>query len=263
LAKVDNTTITATGGVISAAIGSGITINTTTISGGTTGQLLYDNAGTVGETASFTWSSPNLTLAAATGGIIQAPYFVALSNSGGYAGLFAQVSGDTNHRIVLGTDGANGDTAYFGFGPGNTGFDTFFYREFAGTMSLEASTEATEYRAYKTIDTPVSPTNYERGVFGWRQTANILTIGGVSGGTGAARDVALVVNTAGGSSETLRLLSATSPAGTVKFSNAASFTANGANASTTGNIYITGHTAIIKWLTLVDSGGTTVYVPCY
>jgi len=36
---------------------SGLTINTTTITGGTTGQLLYDNAGTVGELTTATYPS--------------------------------------------------------------------------------------------------------------------------------------------------------------------------------------------------------------
>ncbi len=37
--------------------GSGITVNTTTITGGTTTRLLYDNGGTVGETAALTYAS--------------------------------------------------------------------------------------------------------------------------------------------------------------------------------------------------------------
>jgi hypothetical protein len=44
-------TIASTGGI------SGLTINTTTITGGTTGQLLYDNAGTVGELTTATYPS--------------------------------------------------------------------------------------------------------------------------------------------------------------------------------------------------------------
>jgi len=43
--------------------GSGITVDTTTITGGTTTRLLYDNGGTVGETAAVTYASASVTLA--------------------------------------------------------------------------------------------------------------------------------------------------------------------------------------------------------
>jgi hypothetical protein len=55
-----NITVDQQGRIILAANGSGssgITINTTTITGGTTGQLLYDNAGTVGELTTATYPS--------------------------------------------------------------------------------------------------------------------------------------------------------------------------------------------------------------
>jgi hypothetical protein len=42
--------------------GTGITVDTTTITGGTTTRLLYDNGGTVGETAQLTWASVSATL---------------------------------------------------------------------------------------------------------------------------------------------------------------------------------------------------------
>ncbi len=43
--------------------GSGITIDTSTITGGTTTRLLYDNGGTVGETAAVTYASASVTMA--------------------------------------------------------------------------------------------------------------------------------------------------------------------------------------------------------
>jgi hypothetical protein len=57
-----------------ATVGAGLTINTTAISGGTTGRILYDNAGTVGELA---------TIPIANGGTNATTAATALSNLGG------------------------------------------------------------------------------------------------------------------------------------------------------------------------------------
>jgi len=56
--------LTFAGGVLSATTGAGIVINTTAISGGTSGRVLYDNAATVGEAANFTIiaGNPNVAL---------------------------------------------------------------------------------------------------------------------------------------------------------------------------------------------------------
>ena len=43
-------------------ISTGITVNTTPITGGTSGRLLFDNAGTVGETSGVSWDSTTATL---------------------------------------------------------------------------------------------------------------------------------------------------------------------------------------------------------
>lgn len=52
----------ATNGTLSWSNLDFITIDTTTISGGTSGRFLYDNAGTVGESANFTYDGTNVTL---------------------------------------------------------------------------------------------------------------------------------------------------------------------------------------------------------
>lgn len=73
----------------------------------------------------------------------------------------------------------------------------------------------------------------------------------LTGGTNPA------VGTSGGS------LSLTSSSGTVQFGSSGSFTANGTgNASLTGTA-ITGHLTVTEWLTILDSGGTTRYIPCF
>lgn len=67
-----------------AAVSSGVTINTTTITGGTTGRVLYDNAGTVGELA--TTGSGNVALATSptfVTPILGTPTSVTLTNATG------------------------------------------------------------------------------------------------------------------------------------------------------------------------------------
>ncbi len=53
-------------------------------------------------------------------------------------------------------------------------------------------------------------------------------------------------------------------AGNVKFNNAASFSANASVATALGSIGPVGsHTTVQKWLTIVDSGGATGYIPVF
>lgn len=53
-------------------------------------------------------------------------------------------------------------------------------------------------------------------------------------------------------------------AGNVKFNNAASFSANASVATVLGSIGPVGsHTTVQKWLTIVDSGGATLYIPAF
>lgn len=70
-----------------------------------------------------------------------------------------------------------------------------------------------------------------------------------------------VTNSAQTSSFTL---AATGSAAPIKFVDAGSFSANGSVATTVTSLGPTGsHTTIQTWLTIVDSGGTTRYIPCY
>jgi hypothetical protein len=344
---------------IGTAGGSGITVNTTPISGGTSGQLFYDNAGTVGETPGTIWQAGGIlsvsnsnnvmteairvyntvdTVASPTnyesgvmdwtttysGGTVTNQLTVGtqaggagvlreltLSSAGQNINFWSVSSGfirrvfmpidantfammaDPNFGpastfrtrldaftiyswggIVIGSNAPDGSVGDTSISRGGTA-GTITAGTFAFTQKNATGTKPCGLQVYNVTDGNTStvpaingasivPTNYERGLLDWTTTAGVLTIGAQSGGTGAAHDVALVAATAAGTTtEVLRLMGATSPTATLKFSNAASFTANGANASTTGNIYITAHTAIKNWLTLVDNAGTTFYVPCY
>jgi hypothetical protein len=90
-----------------------------------------------------------------------------------------------------------------------------------------------------------------------------------SRGTGTGAGGAIVFKTApvgttgtsqNAAAEVARLL----PAGNVKFTNAANFSANGSVATTLGSVGPTGaQTTVQEWLTFQDAAGTTRYVPCF
>jgi hypothetical protein len=71
----------------------------------------------------------------------------------------------------------------------NAAFTAKFIPEAADTWALQRSTNAQAFRAYKTY---TDASNYERGVFDWQATANVLTIGAQAAGTGTLRAVAFV-----------------------------------------------------------------------
>lgn len=52
--------------------------------------------------------------------------------------------------------------------------------------------------------------------------------------------------------------------GNLKMENAASFSANATTATVLGSVGPSGaHTTVQSWLTIVDNGGTTRYIPCF
>jgi hypothetical protein len=90
-----------------AAVSSGVTINTTTITGGTTGRVLYDNAGTVGELA--TTGSGNVALATSptfVTPILGTPTSVTLTNATGLPVGGISATGTPSVTTYLRGDGA-------------------------------------------------------------------------------------------------------------------------------------------------------------
>jgi len=63
--------------------------------------------------------------------------------------------------------------------------DTYLYRDAAYTIAQRNGVNAQAFRVYNTY---TDASNYERGVFDWTTTANTLSIGTVSSGTGSARN---------------------------------------------------------------------------
>lgn len=85
--------------------------------------------------------------------------------------------------------------------------------------SFQQSTHAQGIHVYNITDQGAPPTNYERGVFDWNITSNVLTIGTQAGGTGAIRNIAFTGGTvtfpAAAIIETTSLVSGLPTAGTV------------------------------------------------
>jgi hypothetical protein len=77
--------------------------------------------------------------------------------------------------------------------------DVLLNRDAAATLALRNSTTAQTFRVYNTESS--SLTNYERGVFDWTTSANVLTVGTQQGGTGTARVMRLIA----GGNESMRL----------------------------------------------------------
>ena len=67
----------------------------------------------------------------------------------------------------------------------NTTFGGLGYYNGTTTLRLAATSVAQGFEVYKTTDSNATPATYERGVFDWTTTANVLTIGSQkSAGTG-------------------------------------------------------------------------------
>ena len=146
---------------------------------GGTSQLVLDSSGTLSAVAVI--ATGNLGNPSHSGFTTGAARMGLLQDFNGF-GLYA--SG------VLGWNNSTSD-AY-------NNHDTGLFRDAAvGVLAMgnkNTPTTAMGFRVYNTTDqvgTNTAPTNYERGVVDWTTTANTLTIGTQSGGTGTARAVTI------------------------------------------------------------------------
>jgi hypothetical protein len=80
------------------------------------------------------------------------------------------------------------NTAQYLFG---TSDDLVLTRDAANTLAQVNGTNPNTFRVYNTSSS--SNANYERGVFDWTTTANVLSIGTENAGTGTARNLKFVV----------------------------------------------------------------------
>jgi hypothetical protein len=110
-----------------------------------------------------------------------------LSEENTWIGTFQGPGGGTpiSNTIII-TDGENADS---GNDVVDTGVD-FNYMN-SNIWSFTKRNTAIGLHVYKAIDFNRPPTNYERAIFDWSSTSNVLTIGTQAGGTGTLRLTAI------------------------------------------------------------------------
>ena len=75
-------------------ISTGITVDTTPITGGTSSRLLFDNAGTVGETSGINWNSSTATLS-----LLDSPFYSQAGNS--FANTVFSITGTASSNYTI------------------------------------------------------------------------------------------------------------------------------------------------------------------
>lgn len=155
------------------------------------------------------------------------------------------------------TSGATGGVA---IGATQSTLDVFWYRDAAGAWADSNGANAQTIRVYNTTDgsAGVTATNYERGVFDWQGTSNVLTIGTEKGGTGVTRNVQWKI---GG---VVKLDYGVTNAGKFTFVDppvVPSFTVAGLPTGVAGaQAYVTDGAAALAWGATVTGGGATKYL---
>jgi hypothetical protein len=110
---------------------------------------------------------------------------------GTYPGTSAITGGDYNTLIGgwAGPAGSISNTIALSDGAGNLRFDYNYTT--ANVFSFQRATSASTVHVYNTYSG--AGANYERGIFDWQGTANVLTIGTEQLGTGSTRNMQFVV----------------------------------------------------------------------
>ena len=81
-------------------------------------------------------------------------------------------------------------TGSIGFGAFAGSIDLKVWRDAANTLALRNGTSAQAFNIYNTY---TDASNYERAIFDWQGSANVLTIGTENAGTGSARNMRFVI----------------------------------------------------------------------
>ena len=150
-----------------------------------TGTVAIDSANPVQITLTdSSTSAPTWAFKSSSGRFIIAKvgvpdYFSILSNGNVGIGTTAP-----SQLLTLGSTGA------LGWDNGSGTADVILNRDAANTLALRNGVNAQTLNVYNTF---TDASNYERGVFDWAGTANVLTIGTKAAGTGVARNLQFLV----------------------------------------------------------------------
>ena len=149
----------------------------------------------------------------------------------------------------------------------------------SGAVTINSGVSTLEYFGDGTVASPsiASDTNHGTGLY-FTSTGTVLNVAAngihalavntVASGvnylsvtpsaTGNAPEIAVA-----GTDTNIGLKLTPKGTGVVQFGTTGSFTANGSDAASLGSTAPTGHGTVVKWLTVKDSTGTTLYIPCF
>jgi hypothetical protein len=160
-------------------LSTGLTINTTAITGGTSGYVLYDNAGVLGKIAATDASTASTIVKRDSSGNAS---FASVNASGGFYG-----NGFTAGYFANGYLAIIVDAARITMGAYN---DIALSRNGYGILRQDYGVSAANFMVCNTF---TSTTNWEAGVFDWQTSSNTLRLGSDKGAVGgSARDVTLI-----------------------------------------------------------------------
>lgn len=156
--------------------------------GGSDGSIQFNDGGTFGGISGWSTDGANALIGGAS-----ATLTVGTMNYNNGTGT---LSGIGTYDLSNGTNGAWLSTGlYFpntaalqwsATSNAVAGSDVFLYRDAAGILAQRNGVNAQSFRVYNTY---TDASNYERGIFDWTTSANILMIGSQNAGTGSSRRV--------------------------------------------------------------------------
>lgn len=142
---------------------------------GGTSQVNFNKSGTITLTGGVLLST-NAQIIKCTSGVGDGEFFLTAPFNGNMVSI-------SDLGLVIGSG------FWFASTTARLGRDLFLGRDAANILAQRNSTSAQTFRVYNTF---TDASNYERGIFDWQTSSNVLTIGTQNAGTGTARYVKIL-----------------------------------------------------------------------